>query len=155
MPHQKPQPVLSQLPIPQTLKNHFLSFTFSFINNFSCFILYVNSIKWYVSFYIVSFFKISFNSPLFKFYLFFILAALGLRYGTWASLVVALGLSCPSACGILVPQPGIEPASPALEGGFLTTGPPGKSVSSVFYSKMFCCPQLGNLCTFINLFLCL
>ena len=43
------------------------------------------------------------------------------------SLVVAHGLSCPEACGILVPRPGIEPASPALEGGFLTTGPPGKS----------------------------
>ena len=43
------------------------------------------------------------------------------------SLVVAHGLSCPVACGILVPQPGIDPTSPALEGGFLTTGPPGKS----------------------------
>ena len=32
------------------------------------------------------------------------------------------------ACGILVPRPGIEPASSALEGGFLTTGPPGKSL---------------------------
>ena len=31
------------------------------------------------------------------------------------------------ACGILVPQPGIEPASSALEGGVLTTGAPGKS----------------------------
>ena len=38
------------------------------------------------------------------------------------------GLSCPVACGILVPQPGIKPVSPALEGGFLTTGPPGKSL---------------------------
>ena len=27
----------------------------------------------------------------------------------------------------LVPRPGIEPAFPALEGKFLTTGPPGKS----------------------------
>ena len=41
--------------------------------------------------------------------------------------VSACGLSCPEACGILIPQPGIEPASPALEGRFLTTGPPGKS----------------------------
>ena len=48
------------------------------------------------------------------------------------SLVVALGLSCPVACGILVPQPGIEPESPALEGGFLTTRPPGKSIVKVF-----------------------
>ena len=36
-------------------------------------------------------------------------------------------LSCSAACGILVPKPRIEPASPALEGGSLTTGPPGKS----------------------------
>ena len=43
------------------------------------------------------------------------------------SAVAVHGLSCPAACGILVPRPGIEPASPALEGGFLTTGPPGKS----------------------------
>ena len=31
------------------------------------------------------------------------------------------------ACGILVPRPGTELVSPALEGGILTTGPPGKS----------------------------
>ena len=30
------------------------------------------------------------------------------------------------ACRILAPQPGIEPAPPALEGKFLTTGPPGE-----------------------------
>ena len=40
------------------------------------------------------------------------------------SLVVVHRLSCPMACGILVPQPGIESVSPALAGGFLTTGPP-------------------------------
>ena len=28
----------------------------------------------------------------------------------------------PRACGIPVPRPGIEPVSPALQGGFLTTG---------------------------------
>ena len=43
--------------------------------------------------------------------------------GTWApgrmgSVAVVHRLSCPAACGILVPLPGIEPASPALEGGF-------------------------------------
>ena len=42
------------------------------------------------------------------------------------SLVVALGLSGPSACGILVPGPGIKPVFPALQGRFFTTGPPGK-----------------------------
>ena len=47
--------------------------------------------------------------------------------GRVGSVVVAHRLSCPGACGILVPRPGIEPASPALEGGFFTTGPPGKS----------------------------
>jgi len=38
-------------------------------------------------------------------------------------------LSCFEACGILVPQAGLEPESPALQGGFLTTGPPGKSLT--------------------------
>ena len=47
--------------------------------------------------------------------------------GTWAPEVAACQLSFPVVCGILVPQPGIEPASPALEGRFLTTLPPGKS----------------------------
>ena len=36
------------------------------------------------------------------------------------------------AYGILVPQPGIEPAPPALEGKILTTGPPGKPHISGF-----------------------
>ena len=35
-----------------------------------------------------------------------------------------------AACGMLVPQPGIEPVPPALEGRVLTTEPPGKSLSS-------------------------
>ena len=41
---------------------------------------------------------------------------------------MAHGLSCPAACGILVPRTGIKPMPPALEGGFFTTGPPGKSL---------------------------
>ena len=41
-------------------------------------------------------------------------------------------LSCSAARGILVPQSGIEPKSPALEGGFFTTEPPGKSLMSLF-----------------------
>ena len=41
-------------------------------------------------------------------------------------------LSCPMECGILVPRPGIEPASPALAGKFLTMGPPEKSLSRNF-----------------------
>ena len=46
------------------------------------------------------------------------------------------GLRCPVACKILVPQPGIEPAYPALKGGFLTTGLPGKPLS-YFISYQF------------------
>ena len=41
--------------------------------------------------------------------------------------IAARGLSCPVVCGILVPRPEIEPMSPALEGGFFTTGLPEKS----------------------------
>ena len=37
------------------------------------------------------------------------------------------GLGCPEEGVILVPGPVIEPMSPTLEGGFLTTGSPGKS----------------------------
>ena len=36
------------------------------------------------------------------------------------------------ACGLLAPQPGIEPAPPELEGEVLTTGPPGKFPDAVF-----------------------
>ena len=53
---------------------------------------------------------------------------------------MARGLSCTTAWGILVPWPGIEPASPALEGGFLTTGSPGKS--PWYFLLLLVCP--GN-----------
>ena len=43
--------------------------------------------------------------------------------GYMSSVVGVHGLSCSMACGILVPRPGIKPT---LEGGLLTTGPPGK-----------------------------
>ena len=43
------------------------------------------------------------------------------------SLVVVNWFICPMACGILVPRPEIELASPAMEGGFLTPETPGKS----------------------------
>ena len=45
-----------------------------------------------------------------------------------ASIAVTDKFSCCTACGILVPWPGIEPMSPALQGGFLTTGPPGRQM---------------------------
>ena len=41
-------------------------------------------------------------------------------------------LSCPTACGILVLPPEIEPAYPAMEGDFLTTEPPEKFPSSSY-----------------------
>ena len=44
------------------------------------------------------------------------------------SLVVACRLRSPTACGILVPRPGIKPASPTLESGFLTIGRLGKAL---------------------------
>ena len=59
------------------------------------------------------------------------------------SVVVACELSCPVACGFLVPWPGIEPTSPALEGGFLTTGPRGKSVIISFDGRSCFSPILG------------
>ena len=49
----------------------------------------------------------------------------------------ACRLSCPAVCGILVPWPGIEPRLLALEGGFLTTGPPGKSHKSFIWTQPY------------------
>ena len=61
--------------------------------------------------------------------------------GAQASLVAVSGLQNTQAqesrhaglvalwhVGILAPRPGIEPMSPVLEGGFLTTRQPGKSL---------------------------
>ena len=48
------------------------------------------------------------------------------------SLVMALGFSCPMACGILVSGPGVESMSPTPEGQFLITEPPGKPLSFFF-----------------------
>ena len=41
------------------------------------------------------------------------------------------GFSCSVACGSS--WTGIEPVSPALAGGFLTTGPPGSPVSFLLF----------------------
>ena len=51
--------------------------------------------------------------------------------------VVAHGLRVPMACGTFVPQSGMEPMSPALEGRFLTTGAPGRSLKDVYNSLIF------------------
>ena len=37
-----------------------------------------------------------------------------------------------------LPGPGIEPLSPALAGGFLTTEPPGKPQILQLFYKLFC-----------------
>ena len=49
-----------------------------------------------------------------------------LLLGLEGSVVASCGRHCSTACGILIPQAGIKPISLALQGGFLTTGPPGK-----------------------------
>ena len=80
--------------------------------------------------------------------IFIYLAALGLGGGTWdlryimqdisllhtGSVVVVCRISCPTACGILVPGPRIEPAPLVWQSKFLTTGPPGKSPYHSFHS---------------------
>ena len=68
-------------------------------------------------------------------YFFLFLTMLGPHCGTWAfptcprqALQSGARLRCPAICGILVPWPGIGLISTALESGFLTTGPAGKSL---------------------------
>ena len=53
-------------------------------------------------------------------------SVVGLMWAQVGSVVAVHRLSCCTACGIPGSRPAIEPLSPALEGGFLTTGPPGK-----------------------------
>ena len=70
--------------------------------------------------------------------------------GTWASVVVAHGLSCSLAGGIF-PQPETEPTSPVLQGRFLTTGQPGKPplLSFLMYgTKMIGIWHFGSILLF-------
>ena len=48
------------------------------------------------------------------------------------SVVAVHGLCFSTACGVFVPQPGILPMSPALEGGFLTIGQSGNNYCPSF-----------------------
>ena len=66
----------------------------------------------------------------------------------WASLVVAHRLSSCGARAQLfrgmwdLPRPALEPVSPALAGGFLTTAPPGKPLLPLFKLQL---PNQRNL----------
>ena len=60
-----------------------------------------------------------------------------ISYNIASVLFIYLGLK---ACGVLAPQPGIEPTSPTLEGEVLTTEPPGKSPYKML--KWLCKPRL-------------
>ena len=53
------------------------------------------------------------------------------------SVLVVYGLSCPVACGILVPQPGVKPVSPTLAGGFFATGLPREIPLIIFFFNIY------------------
>ena len=61
----------------------------------------------------------------------FVLAAEDLSFRQWGSFIAACRLSCCLVSANLAPQPGIKPASPPLQGGFLTNGSLKKSY--IFY----------------------
>lgn len=61
----------------------------------------------------------------------------------------ARGHSSSTACGVFVPQPGMEPAFPELKGGFQTTGPRGKSPGWSFW-KCLSLIHWINLVIWIN-----
>ena len=89
-------------------------------------------------------------------YVFTDLAVSGLRVGTrdlslrlTDSLAVARGLSFSEACGTFVPQPGIEPESPALQGEFLTTGPHERPQSWISVISFFH-PQTGRVQKYVT-----
>lgn len=60
----------------------------------------------------------------------------GLCTAVCSSFCCTCTFSCSAACGTLAAWPRIETLSPALEGKFLTTGPPGKSHTVDFLSVM-------------------
>ena len=70
------------------------------------------------------------------------LASLGLLSSAWA-------LHCESVAvrhvGILAPHPGTEPTSRALEGGFLTTAPPGSPWHVFLYKWLGLCNQCPGI----------
>ena len=73
-------------------------------------------------------------------FFFFFFACTGSSWQSMGFSSCGIGFSCPGECGILVPLPGIEPTSPALEGIFLTTGAAGKS-PIIFKQKSNCSAQ--------------
>ena len=81
------------------------------------------------------------------FFFFLILAVPGFHCSALASLVVH-GLSCSTVCGVLVSPPGTESASPALEGGFSTSGPPGTSLEGWYF--LLCPSKAPHTCTYLS-----
>ena len=61
-----------------------------------------------------------------------------LKLWSTGSVLVVLWLSCSTPCGILAPKLGIRSAPPALQGGFLTTGPRRKSLVQHFWIWKSC-----------------
>ena len=65
-----------------------------------------------------------------------LLLSTGSALGARASIAEAQELSCSAACGNF-PRSGIEPVSPALASGFLSTVSPGKSYNSILKAVSF------------------
>ena len=55
----------------------------------------------------------------------------------WPLWLWPLGWAAPLACGVLAAHSRIKPVSPALEAGFVTTGPPGNSQSAGVCAEAF------------------
>ena len=51
----------------------------------------------------------------------------------WSLVAASMCFSWPMTCGIFVTRPEIKPAFLALEDGFSTTGPPGKSPVQTYF----------------------
>ena len=81
--------------------------------------------------------------------LIYLFGCIGFYLSMWASLVAVHGLlsSCPKTCEILVPWPGIEPVSPALEDRVLTPGPAGKPLPFQFLPTF---QNLLKLCSLLH-----
>ena len=98
---------------------------------------FVEMVTWFLSFVTVMFLWNDFLNYLFIIYFWLPQAVVSAQAQElwWAGLAAARG--------ILVPQPGVKPTSPALEGRRMTPGLPGKSRELMFGVEQPCIPVLN------------
>ena len=120
------------------LPTHVLAHSWIPVGTWPSFTLHVTQLLTGVDFHV--------SSLLLCFFLSFSGCAVGSSLRPTGLLVVVDRFSSHGSFGILVPQRGIEPMAPSLEGRFFTPGPSGKSPSSPLSLSPFLSPFSLHSC---------